>query len=750
MAILDFLFGRTKPTPTTTTVQQTSKLPEEIAPFVKEVLGEAQDLFQQRKAEGYKEFPGETIAPRTPEELAALEGLRGLVGTQEPYRAEAEEAIRATPTQFTAEEAQRLMSPYQRAVTDIEKREAQRAFERDVLPALEAQAVGAGGMSGLGTRAAVQAAEAQRGQSQLLADIEAKGQQRAFEQAYRQFGDETALQRQRAFDIGDFGTQRFNIGLAERGLQQQLGQEDRAEAQALLNEQFAEFLEREQFPESTLAQYSSFIYGNPFLRTPDTARTTSGVLQPSTSLGQQLVGLGLTGLNIYGRGGGFNQKAGGFDPNMLFTGVRAASGGSVGGGLASLPVVNRRSGTQVLGASGRGAMNPSLVEALTGDPNIFKTSIVPKLQSAREAYQQSEQPLMARAELRAKIQDLEERTRRDRQRQQARRAFYDDPKKGLQSLAPTSSDPMSPISAGIEAVYEKPTDPEKVAPPGFIEALSKGTAAIFQAQDKQRAADKKAKADFAKLKFDVEQKEMMAQQGEDIKQEELQRIANLAKQTLPAKEAKEIDALAKGDLDVLDTLAAIKKKTADAAAAGKKPPKQQPSLQEQTKGADDIARNYNYYFNPEGKLLWGGKKGMALDATNPDKIEMDKTIDFYNAKFTELQNKALAEKGTVTLNDASNSRQGAYKEAMKYRDKIRAAARENEKTVEEIKTLSSGEGPVSPRVQAIVNALKEINNNRNLTPDQRKKKTDQYIDGVAEKLGVKTKDIKAKLKTQLK
>ena len=64
MAILDFLFGRrTKPTPTTTTVQQSSKLPEEIAPFVKEVLGEAQDLFQQRKAEGFKEFPGETIAP---------------------------------------------------------------------------------------------------------------------------------------------------------------------------------------------------------------------------------------------------------------------------------------------------------------------------------------------------------------------------------------------------------------------------------------------------------------------------------------------------------------------------------------------------------------------------------------------------------------------------------------------------------------------------------------------------------------
>ena len=597
MAILDFLFGRTKPTPTTTTTVQSSKLPTEIAPFVKEVLGEAQDLFQRRKEEGYKEFPGETIAPRTPEELAAREGLLGLVGTQEPYRAEAEEAIRATPTQFTAEEAQRLMSPYQRAVTDIEKREAQRAFERDVRPALEARAIQAGGMSGLGTRAALQAAEAQRQQSQLLADIEARGQQRAFEQAYRQFGDEIGLQRQRAFDIGDFGTQRFNVGLAEQGLRQQVGQEDRAEAQALLNEQFAEFLEREQFPESTLAQYSSFIYGNPFLRTPDRTATTSGVLQPSTSMGQQLVGLGLTGLNIAGRGGAFG--GGKFDPSGFALGNIFAR---KGGGLASLPVVNRQSGRQILGGGGRGSMNPSLVEALTGDPTIYKTSTIPEIQSAREAYQQSEQPLMARAELRAKIQDLEERTRRDRQRQQARRAFYDDPKKGLQSLAPTPSDPMSPISAGIEAVYEKPTDPEKVAPPGFIEALSKGTAAIFQAQDKQRAADKKAKADFAKLKFDVEQKEMMAQQGEDIKQEELLRIANLAKQTLPAKEAKEIDTLVASDIGLLDKLAGIKKKTADAAAAGKKTIRDQPLSTDFKLGLEVGLKRFGFIFDKDGQL----------------------------------------------------------------------------------------------------------------------------------------------------
>jgi hypothetical protein len=522
MAILDFLFGRTKPTPTTTTVQQTSKLPEEIAPFVKEVLGEAQDLFQQRKAEGYKEFPGETIAPRTPEELAALEGLRGLVGTQEPYRAEAEEAIRATPTQFTAEEAQRLMSPYQRAVTDIEKREAQRAFERDVRPALEAQAVGAGGMSGLGTRAAVQAAEAQRGQSQLLADIEAKGQQRAFEQAYRQFGDEIGLQRQRAFDIGDFGTQRFNIGLAERGLQQQLGQEDRAEAQALLNEQFAEFLEREQFPESTLAQYSSFIYGNPFLRTPDTARTTSGVLQPSTSLGQQLVGLGLTGLNIAGRGGAFG--GGKVDPTGFALGNIFAR---KGGGLASLPIVKKSQG-QIVGPYSvqkmLRAIRPRVGSTLGKAPPKRKTGT-----PYREALENRNRALAAltagqlgRAQTRLIQQNLA--------RESAIQKAIENQEKQLEGLDPYSG----PTKAAIDALYG-----EGVETKGLIGAINTALPAFFDASSKQEKERKKIQAEIdakkAALEMTALEKQLTGETEIATKEDTAEREQLIAEQAVDDK-----------------------------------------------------------------------------------------------------------------------------------------------------------------------------------------------------------------------
>ncbi len=342
MAILDFLFGRTKAVPTTTQVQSRSTLPSEIAPFATEVLEEAQQLYGERRGEGYQEFPGETIAPRTQQELDAIAGLRGLVGTQEPYRAEEEARIRATPTAFTSEQAETFMNPYQQSVIDVAKRKAQEDFEQRVMPQFEAQAISAGGMSGLGTRAAVQAAELGRGFQEQLSDIQTIGQQKAFEDAYSRFGDQINRERTKAADISNLGQQRFNIGLAEQGLAQQLAQDDRSEAQAILADQFAEFTEREQFPEKSLAQYSSFVYGNPFLSQVDRGATTTSQLQPTTSTAQQLLGLGLTGLQTAGRGGAFN---GGFSLANLFR--QKKGGGSVGGGLDSLPIVYRQQNARV-------------------------------------------------------------------------------------------------------------------------------------------------------------------------------------------------------------------------------------------------------------------------------------------------------------------------------------------------------------------------------------------------------------------
>ena len=120
------------------------------------------------------------------------------------------------------------------------------------VPQFEAEAVAAGGMSGLGSRAGVEAAERATGQQRLLADIEARGQQKAFEDAQRAFQDQKARERTLAGDISTAGQNIFSAGLAEQGLLKDIGQEKRQLAQSALDEAYMKYMEERQFPETQL------------------------------------------------------------------------------------------------------------------------------------------------------------------------------------------------------------------------------------------------------------------------------------------------------------------------------------------------------------------------------------------------------------------------------------------------------------------------------------------------------------------
>ena len=318
MGILSSLFGIGGSKPSTSTVVQQQNIPPELAPFIKEILGEAQTLYQADIERGYDPYTGLTTAPFTPEQEAAQAGISGLVGTTSPFLAEAFDIYERGGEKFTPEVAQEYMSPYQRAVTDIEKREAQTQFERNVQPRFEASAVEAGGMSGLGTRAGVEGAEIQRGQSQLLADIEAKGLQSSYQDARLGFEQQKAREQQMAGNIGRTGPALFQAGLAERGAQMGVGEQKREAAQSELDEAYFKFLEERGFPQQTLADYSQTVYGSPQSKQPfPTTSTTTGTPFVS-SPGSQLMGLGLGGLNIYGMGGGFTPNPTGFGLGNLF------------------------------------------------------------------------------------------------------------------------------------------------------------------------------------------------------------------------------------------------------------------------------------------------------------------------------------------------------------------------------------------------------------------------------------------------
>ena len=340
MGFLSSLFGSSKSQPSTQQVVTSQKIAPEIAPAVTKIIAEAEGIYDAEKAAGYVPYSGSTIAPFTAEEEAAQAGLAGLVGTQQPFLNEALGIIREQPQAFTPEVAQQFMSPYQRAVTDIEKRESQRDFERTIQPALEAKAIKeGGGMSGLGTRAALEASEAQRNQSRLLADIESRGLQSAFEDAQSAFEKQKAREATTASAIGKVGAETFKSGLAEQGVLQQIGEEKRSLGQSALDEEYFKFLEERDFPQQKLAEYSGLIYGNPLARLSSSSESKTGTpFQPS--LGNQLLGIGSSlGSSFLGSNAGGNMFA-------KFLGAKT------GGGISDL--VTRKGGGRFPDMSGDG------------------------------------------------------------------------------------------------------------------------------------------------------------------------------------------------------------------------------------------------------------------------------------------------------------------------------------------------------------------------------------------------------------
>jgi hypothetical protein len=86
--------------------------------------------------------------------------------------------------------SQKYMSPYMQDVVDIQKREANRDFAKQ-MAALDYKAAGQGAYGG--SRQAIERSESRRNQAQRLGDIQAQGLQQAYQSGMGQYGAESQL-----------------------------------------------------------------------------------------------------------------------------------------------------------------------------------------------------------------------------------------------------------------------------------------------------------------------------------------------------------------------------------------------------------------------------------------------------------------------------------------------------------------------------------------------------------------------------
>ncbi len=329
----------------TGTVVTEEKLATEIAPFYKDLLAKSQALHDSRMEEGYQPYQGQTVADLTQDELTAREGIRGLVGSQQADYDEARRLYGLQTEKFTADTAQEYLNPYQQAVTDVALRKAEEDFSRRVMPKFEKFASDAGGMSGLGTRAGVQAGSLGEAFMQNLSDIQTKGSAAAFDAGRAAFEAQKRREGMTAERLPALAGQEYGTRARELAGLTAIGEDERARIQTSLDENYKDFLEERRFPEEQLQRYQSTIQGFPNLKNEivtTSARQPTGMQQFLSTAS----GLG----SLYGSFGGFSP--GGFGSAYTPTGTSPkpkAAGGQVrrlaGGGLAGLPVVTAQEGT---------------------------------------------------------------------------------------------------------------------------------------------------------------------------------------------------------------------------------------------------------------------------------------------------------------------------------------------------------------------------------------------------------------------
>jgi hypothetical protein len=263
----------------------------------------------------YEPYKGQRLADTGADVLASRDkvrdiagrGIEGLPTAQAATTAgigRAAQAFDFKPQMFDSGIAQQYMSPYQQNVIDVQKAQALLDFDRGQARR-DAQAVQAGAFGG--SRGAVQQALANEDLQRRLGEIQAVGQQQAFEQAQQQFERDRAAREsgerlglsaaesatQQAQSLAALGDRARAGDVQAAQLLEQIGKDAQATDQAGLDLAYEDFVRQRDFPRESLTFLSSILRGVPVQ--PSTETTKFQQYNPI----RDLLGTGIAGLGLY-------------------------------------------------------------------------------------------------------------------------------------------------------------------------------------------------------------------------------------------------------------------------------------------------------------------------------------------------------------------------------------------------------------------------------------------------------------------
>jgi hypothetical protein len=304
---------------------------EPIRPYAEELLGKAQ-LYTDVDINPYMQYMGDRTAQFTPlqqqsyenaalmqtapqlQDATALTGQAGLGALNTQYT--------FNPSNFTSKNFDAISNPYMQSVVERQQADAQR--QADIARQSQgAQAARSGAFGGSGDY--LMRAQAAGNLARQKGDIQAQGLNTAYNQAMQQYNTQNQLNAQQqqfgaglglqglqtanqsALNLGNLGNQQYQQNMGINQMQNQLGGQQQQQTQNILNNQYQDYLNYQNYPYKQMGFMSDMIRGLPL------AQQSSTMYAQPPSMLQQVAGAGLTAkaLGAFAGGGSVDERPAG-------------------------------------------------------------------------------------------------------------------------------------------------------------------------------------------------------------------------------------------------------------------------------------------------------------------------------------------------------------------------------------------------------------------------------------------------------
>jgi len=306
---------------------------EEIAPYAQNLLGKA-ELQTDTDLNPYMQYMGERQAQFTPlqqqsfenaalmqtapqlGDATAMAGMAGLGALNTQYTFNPADFGSTFSKDAQGNMTSPLMNPYMQSVVERQQADAERQA-KIAGQSMDAQAARSGAFGGSGNQ--IMRMQALGNLARQKGDIQAQGLNNAYQQAMQQYNTQNQLNAQQqqfgaglglqglqaanqsAANLANIGQTQYGQNMGLLNLQNQFGGQQQQQVQNVLNNQYQDYLNYQNYPYKQMGFMSDMIRGLPL------AQQSSTMYQTPPSMLSQVAGLGgaaVTGAKLFGAAGG--------------------------------------------------------------------------------------------------------------------------------------------------------------------------------------------------------------------------------------------------------------------------------------------------------------------------------------------------------------------------------------------------------------------------------------------------------------